>query len=299
MLLISFSMASIAACGGGGATGTGSTGGSTSGSTSASASASTGTGSATSLHGYIDIKQSPSGPPQPGLWGTDINAGFLDHVGGAPPACTSSMVAGCKIVICPGGGASEPVFVSAGDLSVDGLTDSSGKMSSVGPIHPDADLTYYSSIDFAQQKSFAGGETITVKASGGDLPAFTVTAPAPHLITQTTPDPGGSVTMDASSDFQVAWMSGGDGTVVITLQAALDDTADHATAQVTCELPASAGKGVVPTAVLQKLLTSPGTTISGLLLVGVESRASIEAGSFQVDMTVAGYAAQAQSFTLH
>jgi hypothetical protein len=168
----------------------------------------------------------------------------------------------------------------------------------IGPIQLDANMRY--SANFSNGgKVFSGGETFTVKASGGQVPAFSLSATAPHLIEVMTPDPDNvSVALDAAHDFPVAWLNGKDGTVKVDVHVDPTDTGKSTSEHLSCVFPAASGKGVVPAAALEKLLTVPGGLIGGRVTISATSDATVNAGKFFIDMSVTAGALE-KPFTLH
>ncbi len=281
----------VAACSGTKGTGTGTevaTGGGGGGETSTSGSS--GSGSVSDSRGYLIITQSPG----------SFFASFVENSAAlANDDCVTSTVAECSIKICPNNSnPTKPIYAGAGALSVTGLLDQNGKATYVGPIPPEADLQYKMTTWSGTEKSFAGGETITVKATGGQVPAFSISATAPYPIEVTTPDPGGPITLSASSDFPVTWMTASDGTVYVTIFSDLnDDVGKTGSATLSCTFQADYGKGVVPAAAIQKLLAAPGINSKATINVVTSNAAMVNAGGFSIAMSVSEYAL-VQSFTI-
>jgi len=107
--------------------------------------------------------------------------------------------------------------------------------------------------------------------------------------TVTTPDPGGAVTLSASSDFPVAWTNGKEGTVAVNFYVELNDGSKSGYGTLGCSFPAAPGKGVVPAAALQKMLTAPGSKSSGSINIGTNGSAMVNAGGFSAALSVVAY----------
>jgi hypothetical protein len=169
--------------------------------------------------------------------------------GGQVPsfACDEIAIGDCHVRACPpmrpgDAPASAGTVVAKGTLQPIVLT-------------PDQDASYsqFSSVT----PLWSGGETLTVTADGAEVPRFSVVLTAPSLLVVTMPALGGgqpTPVVDRSRDLQLAWSGSGVGSLYVVFANLLagDPSVD-------CSYPASAGRGVVPAAVLEML--SPGKRV--------------------------------------
>lgn len=160
-------------------------------------------------------------------------------------ACTEQRFGDCRVIACPTTSWT-PTYVSGGTITVMGLS---------APITlvPRVDKTY-EPFSSDGHMLFAGGETVTIKGTGADVPAFTlsVTLPSrPSITSPTKPAGNGALTINRAQDFSVAW-SGGTG----KLYAFVGNPAGAAGGTLYCEFDAAAGTGTIPSGALARL--SPG-----------------------------------------
>jgi hypothetical protein len=152
--------------------------------------------------------------------------------------------------------------------------------------HPDVMLvpdvhSHYT--QYTQQTPlWSGGESLTVSANGGEVPAFMqhLDAPGPVTITAPVPEntgPANEVVVSPSQDLVMSW-TGGLGTVQLLMATGLTPVF------VQCRFPASDGTGTVPQAALAAVNT--GTSIS--FSIGSIDDAEVIAGDWTVDV-VAGF----------
>jgi len=132
----------------------------------------------------------------------------------------------------------------------------------------------------ANQVLFNGGETLTVAASGAEVPAFMKSVTAPGKATITSPAKPSSTSpylmITRASGFTVSW-TGGSGTLFV----ALFGGTNQAT-RVNCRFDASAGSGTVPVDALMMLPAGNG----GFAMAAI-TETSVTAGDWGV--TVEGY----------
>ncbi len=103
---------------------------------------------------------------------------------------------------------------------------------------------------------FAGGERLTARADGKDVPAFTTTLTAPSKITLTAPVvTSGALTVTRSAGVSATFSGASSGTVVLYFSAATATSASTAT----CTFAASAGSGAVPAAAFAGFPAGEGT----------------------------------------
>lgn len=143
---------------------------------------------------------------------------------------------------------------------------------------PDADGGY--AAESSVQPSWAGGETLTLTASGAAVPSFTTTIPAPVKMTLSAPDIRSGampLVVPRTSDLQLTWTGGSE-----TVELGLWNQDNQPTAQLLCRFPASRGSGTVPAAALQHL--RPGT---GYFILQTVSRKTVTAGPFSVSILAA------------
>lgn len=191
---------------------------------------------------------------------SDVYAGGLFALypanGTCPPA--PAVPSGCSYDDCYSGPKSEKAL-SAGTVSVTGGT-------------PTMTMTQNSqgAYSFSQQTGeLAGSGMLTFSATGGDVPAFTVSIPKIAYASLTAPAQNQNV--PRSQDLTVSWTGGTPGASVYLR--VLNNQQE-----VTCVFDAAAGTGTVPSALLQKLPAASNTpvTFSGF------AQASVMAGSVPV-----------------
>jgi hypothetical protein len=127
---------------------------------------------------------------------------------------------------------------------------------------------------------FAPGDTLTVAASGGAVPAFGPQGiPAPGVLTLTNPMPdGGAVAVTTSSDFSFAWMGGSEDSLAVLTASGV--TSDGSVVVARCTYVAITGEGILPSAVL-----TPVRGLSqGTLGWGQTHVATFDAGSWSVTL---------------
>jgi len=128
------------------------------------------------------------------------------------------------------------------------------------------------------------GQTITVEASGGQVPSFgpwAVTVPQP--ITLTTPPftDGGATTVSISSDLTVSWTGAQSGTTVkFTLLGPNPFTT------LSCTWDATAGQGTIPKALLTEV-AGPFVGDMSPMTYAVQTTQTFTLGPYAIAMTVA------------
>lgn len=183
---------------------------------------------------------------------SSVTAGFSLVTTTVPGGCAATTTMGqCRLYDCPIPVRRTPVIPparSAGTLTFDGAAVPIA-------LAPDAhDL--YGYYDNQSALVWSGGDTLTVTASGADVPPFQLSAVAPSLVTMTAPEtPNARLTLDRTQDLTVSWSGGVTGTVQLALDA---NTATRLT-EIVCEAPAAEGSVVVPQAALATLLAAPTT----------------------------------------
>jgi len=192
------------------------------------------------------------------LWANAASAAFFDPVG-----CTVSRAGGCELTECPTGTAQLPQR-SAGTLTFGGLVD--------GGVQVEFAMGTYSAQLPGQAFSF--GTTLTVTASGGDVPAFSASVTAPEGTMLTTPVCPNSTcgAVSRSQPLEVTWTAPTFGSAVVELGAA--------NGQIRCVVSASSRRATIPVALLAKLPAG-----QGVLTVGGASATTVPAGDWDVTFT--------------
>lgn len=133
----------------------------------------------------------------------------------------------------------------------------------------------------ATQALFNGGETLTVAASGAEVPAFmkSVTAPGKATITSPAKPASGSpyLMVNRAAGFSLTWTGGGSGKLMVSLFGGTNQTT-----RVTCKFDASAGTGMIPAAALMTLPAGNG----GFAMAAI-TETSVTSGDWGV--TLEGY----------
>ncbi len=220
-----------------------------------------------------------------------FNASFYQYSGPAPVGgCTITMSGGCTLTQCPpagdGGVPMTTTLPTAGTVSISG-----GKRAA--SISPKTDGTYPTDSD-NMKPLYAGGETLTISATGGTVPAFSGTVVAPARVRVTSPAvpaAGSSLAISRSSALSFAWSGGTVGEVTFGVYP------QSATSWVTCSFPANAGAGSIPSSLLSKLPSGSGSFNASLRNTShlTQSGWAIDLWAYQsvVSASGSGYAGQA------
>lgn len=133
-----------------------------------------------------------------------------------------------------------------------------------------------------QSAPYVGGEMLTVRAAGGEVPAFEGTLRAPTAVQLSEPKPqaDGAFAMTPTADQTFRWSGGTAGTAVVIAFESND--AGSPGLDATCTFDAAAGAGVVPGAVLAKLAALDKAVALSLSVVG---ESEVPAGDFKVTLT--------------
>ena len=259
---------------GSGAGGTSPTSGSSGGaggeSTSAT-SASSGTGGAASGRklALVSVISGPLSAAQ--LHSYKVQAGFVSAPDGSEAVSTASTVGACEVRIYT----TPPTLGTPGNEDAGVITITGGKVPVT--LTPDAQSIYPSAADPASDL-FSGGETITITAAGGAVPAFTASLVASGGIDVTLPlqPPGnGPLAVDRTSDLAFAWTGGGTGKVVVNLN-------DGLGVKVRCTFDSAAGTGLIPKAALAAL----GPNSKGTFGLGAGTLKTVTAGNWSIPIVV-------------
>ena len=189
-------------------------------------------------------------------------AGFSETVPVLATNCTALDSGPCVTTSCT---AVAPSDAGAGDASpttaptAGTLTITGGVFGASGSsIAPDNGGTYaYAS----PGTIFAPGDTLGVKATGGQVPAFpeqTVTATPTIVLTAPTASTGGKITIPTAQPLVVTWTGGQTGAKTVLVATALFTTGGAAST--TCAWDASLGTGTVPSAALKPLAAANAET---------------------------------------
>lgn len=275
------SVSSTVTNGAGGQTSTSATSGST-----ATSSASSGTGGAPALGSKTGQIGVFSGATSQSEVGYSVTAGFVERPDASPGVFVESTVGPCAIKT-----------FSTPEVFGPKIAESAGDVTITGGAVP-LTLTPDGMNKYAKQKSttvdlHAGGETLTISATGATIPAFTRDLVAPSYLDVTSPvqpannDP---LPLDRTQDLVFTWNGGGTGEFVVLL-------GDSATSM-TCKFPTTPGTATVPAAALSML--EPGS--HGLFLMQAASTEVVTAGDWTVQIIVASSllwngAADSQSFS--
>jgi hypothetical protein len=181
------------------------------------------------------------------------------------PACTSVTTIGpCDVRDCVMGPQQTPH--SAGTVSVTGpITHFS--------FEPGGDGEY--AVIQAQGALFNGGDSLTVAATGADVPAFSKDISTPSKSTITSPPKASNLPITRSSGLTVTWTGGTTGTQVVSLM----DDGFESTRAVFCRFDASAGTGAIPPEALTLLHTEQGTFSMATI-----TDSSVDAADWHIDL---------------
>ena len=207
-------------------------------------------GDAGGATGYVYFEQCVGGPTLCLSIQFAFNAEFYP----SPTSSCSPTVTSGACAFYSGCTSTSPAAVSAGTLTISG-----GNLGSGIAVMPDSTNAYNYT---AASAMFSAGQTLTVSASGGTVPAFgpeSVVAPPAPVLTAPASN-GGSYTIPTSSDLTVTWTGGQAGAQVLVEGTNTGTPQDY----FSCIWDGAAGQGTVPRAVLAGLAgTSNGYIIWG------------------------------------
>ena len=188
-----------------------------------------------------------------GFFNSDFTVSILGNVVSAgagfstpasqPDSCPVVNAGDCILFDCAVGQTHEYAIDSANPGT---LTVAGGAPNEVVPLTLQQDHAYEG---FAFDASvFAPATTITFRATGDVVPAFTQTLTLPSLPTLSSPvTSSGMITIDRGSDFQVTWSGGSADVVGVAI------LGTGSPKQIACEFPSAASSGVVPSVLLTHL----------------------------------------------
>jgi hypothetical protein len=119
---------------------------------------------------------------------------------------------------------------------------------------------------------FMGGESITVRATGGEVPSFMglVTAPSEPTLSQPITQP-----ISRNADYGLSWSDGGAG----QLRVSLTVPQMNGNPGIDCTFPAAAGAGAIPAQALSMLPSG-----QGIMSFSIISTSDFPAGDWQVEL---------------
>lgn len=210
----------------------------------------------------------------------DFYGSFGPASGGGTEGCTVTTSGECSSYTCTGT-QPNPTGVSAGTLTLAG-----GSLGSVA-VSPDAsnDYSYEAGGTF-----FTAGQTLTVSATGGVVPAFgpiSVVAPGLPLLTSPVAASSAGYTISTEQDLVVAW-GGGEAEGQMIFEASSSDSSSY----FTCVWPASEAKAVVP----QAMLTPLAGQSTGYLIYGQYLSTGFTAGAYSISVTALPYSGGSATF---
>jgi hypothetical protein len=192
-------------------------------------------------------------------------------------SCTSTTSGDCVLYRCP-------VASSAADAGAAAPGASAGAISVTGgasPLRLVPSGGSYAALT-GQARLWSGGEALTITADGAEVPAFTLRATAPSVLTVTSPvfpAAGGSVVVARSRAFAVSWTGGAAGSVSANVGAVSASTSTS----ILCTFPASSGAGSVPASLLAQL---PSPATSAYVSITGSATAAAVVGGWDVRATL-------------
>ena len=160
---------------------------------------------------------------------------------------TSKTVGPCLVETIGDGLAEQSTDLSAGGVHIEGGAKTID-------LTPKTDLTY--AVVSGNTSLWTGGETLTARGDGKDVPVFTTSLKAPPKITLSAPAaPAGALTVTRSAGLSATFTAGASGTVVLYFDQA---TGSQAFA-ITCTFDAKAGTAQIPAAAFAVFPAGTGT----------------------------------------
>lgn len=188
--------------------------------------------------------------------------------------CTTEESGDCKYIECATEATTELEYRSAGAVTI------TGGLREV-TLEPDA-ADEYAFDNNGMSELFTGGETLTVTAEGGDVPAFQLEATAPSVVTLSAPELMPLMVVDRSADLDFAWTGGEAGNVVAVVGITRPDRVTN----VICTFEASSGSGTIPASMLSNLDPMETGDVAAVVAT-VTSEEQTDAGDWQVSFTLA------------
>ena len=199
-----------------------------------------------------------------------------------PTPCTTSTVAGCEVEEC---GefvlSSEPLrWENAGAIKVDGVRLDAGFNFEFDPACTGTCVPYRSPRELLP-RLWNGGETLTVSATGGDVPAFsgkTVTAPSEITLTAPVCSPelaSADCGLSRSADLTIAWTGGASTTVLATLRS------NRSNRHVVMNCRFASSPGIVSAEAMSKL-GADDAGYSSVLSIQGSNRTTFTAGDYDI-----------------
>lgn len=178
---------------------------------------------------------------------------------GATSPCTTTDLAGtgCKVEVCTALPTND-VVESAGSIDIQ-VAGPSGPVTKMKLAYDVPSKSY--AIDETMYKLptdaaiYAGGQQLTLLATGVDAPGFATETTAPAVLTLTSPAPGNvgqPINVDTKADLPLTFSGSGNGALEIRIESSKKDN-PNAYTKVTCSFPAGASGAKIPAAVLGKL----------------------------------------------
>jgi hypothetical protein len=228
--------------------------------------------------GYVFFAMNADGPGSLGA--------VFDGTPVAASRCRLTTTYGaCAVYTCP----------SAGDADA-GPTANAGTLTFAAPsleagvaVAADATGLYATATPDAL---FAPGDSLSVTASGGTVPAFgpqAVTAPGSIALTSPVTD-GGAVDVPTGSDLGFAWTGGSVDSVAILT--ASGETADGSLVVARCSYVAITDEGVIPT----QVLTAVKGLAQGTLGWAQANTATFDAGAWSITLLAGSYGSAPATF---
>ena len=199
-------------------------------------------------------------------------------------SCSFAAAGSCVLTTCPlGTGYDAGALPSAGNLTLYG-----GALGSSGLVlYPGGGSDEYSYQTGGTL--FTSTDTLSVVASGADVPSFAQSVPGVDYVTVDSPQAfNGTVYLTTSQDLDVQWSGGVTGSFV-SFEFATETGGQKIGA--TCTFDAAAGQGTVPSTMLGPLA---GT--NGLIVAGQFNTAPVTSGSFNVNVATFAYGYANASF---
>lgn len=144
---------------------------------------------------------------------------------------------------------------------------------------------------------FAGGNSITFAAAGGDVIAFADTVVAPTPLRVTSPALPSGLSIDTSKDLVFDWTGSSVGMVAFNVRTTTSTFGTPlGSSFVSCQFDTSALTGTIPTALLQKLRKTDAIT-TATLATDLSNTKEVVAGDHRVHLAVGSVVTKADGKT--